>query len=126
MAAFEVDAVTVDLVSGNTPSVTLATENSNIWLNGQIANNRTGEKIEFAYPMKANATLTIDTARKVVELNGAAVKYIPKLSSDRLQWLQLLPPNSAMGVTGANELEFISAGTGNITISVECPDRTSV
>lgn len=125
-ANFEVDAVTVDLVSANTPSVTLAAEQSNTWLNGAIVNNRTGEKLEISYPMKLNNTLTIDTARQVVELNGAVVKYIPKFNSDRLNWLPLLPPNAAMGVTGANELEWVSPGTGNASISVEHQDRTSV
>lgn len=123
---FEILEVTLDLLSTQVPVITITPEETNYQLDMEIKNNRTGESFAVSYPMKLNKTLTIDTNKKTVLYEGALVRYIPKFSSDRLNWLQLLPGNNAMLTTGANELEYTAVGTGNVTIVTETQDRMNI
>jgi hypothetical protein len=114
----EVEAVTVVMTSANVLQISLLTEAATYWMDARFTNVESGEYFEISYPMTVNRKLTIDCAAKRVLYIDTDVLAMPRLSSMRKDWLNLLPGMD-------NTVQYDAASTGAATVVIKRRDRSS-
>jgi tail protein len=97
----------VTLTSANIPQITVKSQTTNSNVDFVLANNLTGESLEYAFPLKTNTALTIDTKARVVQYEDRYIKP-PELNTTRAEWFRLQP--------GDNPVTYTDASTGNVTV----------
>lgn len=110
--------VTLTLVSGNAPVITVVAEQGNYTLDAVLTNNTTGDALAIAFEMELNETLEIDTYnRTVTYLADGSNQYgaVSRVGGARRDWLKLQP--------GSNTLQFDDSGTAGVTVAVSYEER---
>jgi len=113
----EVGDVTVDLDVAEVPEITYGPEQGNYELDCTLTNNTTGEAIYLNFVMDEDTVLEIDTYNQIITwLKDDSRQYQAiSESSNRTQWLKLLPGN--------NTLQFDDAGTDTLTLTTVVTSR---
>lgn len=114
---YETSAITLTIDSTYQPTMNYSAEVVTSPVNIKLTNTTTGEWMRIAGVwVTNNTTVTIDCKNKTATYNGVSYAAGLTWSSNRVQWLDLLPATN-------NVLKYEQDGAGNATVVVKWQDR---
>ena len=103
--------VTLTLDSGETPDVTVGSEQANYPLDCTITNEMTGEAITLAVNIEVDTILIVNTDTKTVRLvDGTKLQHALTPDGVRRDWLRFIP--------GVNDLDFAETSADELEIDI--------
>lgn len=114
---YETNAITVTIDGTYQPTMNYSSEVVTSPVNITLTNTNTNDWIRISGVWVTNGTtITLDCKNKTATYNGVSYAAGLTWSSNRVQWLDLLPAAN-------NVLKYEQAGTGNATVVVKWQDR---